>query len=83
MDGESHRAYAPAMVHLRECGSTQFYRFLRNYARPLEVRPPLERKARYREWCDATLGEWPDNVVAKCWTRGRCKGFQVTIDEEG
>ena len=29
------------------------------------------RKANYREWIDATLGNWPDNAVAKAWIRGR------------
>jgi hypothetical protein len=53
--------------------------FLQTYPNPLEAQPPIERKARYREWCDATLGDWPDNVVAKCWARGRCTGFQIRI----
>jgi hypothetical protein len=44
--------------------------FLRAYPRPLEARPPLTRKANYREWVDPALGKWPENVVAKCWTRG-------------
>jgi hypothetical protein len=60
-----------------EVGSTEFEQFIRDYPNPLEVRPPIERKARYREWCDATLGAWPDNVVAKCWARGKCHGWQI------
>jgi hypothetical protein len=55
----------------------EFTAFLRAYPRPLEARPPLNRKARYREWTDATLGQWPENAVAKCWSRGQCLGYQV------
>jgi hypothetical protein len=44
---------------------------------PLEARPPLTRKANYREWLDATRGSWPDNAVAKTWIRGRCRGYQI------
>ena len=25
------------------------------------------------------LGEWPDNAVAKAWTRGRCAGYQILL----
>jgi hypothetical protein len=55
----------------------QFEAFLRDYPRPLETRPPLARKANYREWLDASLGVWPDNAVAKTWIRGRCRGYQI------
>ena len=55
----------------------EFEAFLRDYPRPLEPRPPLTHKTRYREWLDLTLGGWPDNAVAKCWNRGRCMGWQV------
>jgi hypothetical protein len=55
----------------------EFEAFLSNYPRPLEARPPLSRKANYREWMDPTLGGWPDNVVAKIWKRGSCTGRQV------
>jgi hypothetical protein len=58
----------------------EFALFLRAYPRALEARPPLNRKARYREWTDPTLGKWPDNAVAKCWTRGKCFGYQVRGD---
>ena len=54
--------------------------FLRAYPRPLEARPPLTRKANYREWVDPALGKWPENVVAKCWTRGGCHGYQIRFD---
>jgi hypothetical protein len=59
---------------------TELQAFLRDYPRRLEARPPLTRKARYREWTDAALGRWPDNAVAKCWSRGKCLGFQVRQD---
>jgi hypothetical protein len=55
----------------------EFEDFLRTYPRTLEARPPLTRKANYREWLDPTLGSWPDNVLAKTWRRGRCSGWQV------
>ena len=58
----------------------EFDRFLRDYPRPLEPRPPLARRANYREWLDVTLGPWPDNAVAKRWTRARCFGWQVRRD---
>jgi hypothetical protein len=58
----------------------EFEVFLREYPRPLEARPPLTRRANYREWLDVTLGRWPDNAVAKSWTRGRCFGWQVRRD---
>jgi hypothetical protein len=55
----------------------EFEAFLRDYPRPLEVRPPLSRKANYREWIDLTLGQWPENAVAKRWRRGGCHGYQI------
>jgi hypothetical protein len=55
----------------------EFEAFLRTYPRPLEARPPLRRKANYREWVDLTLGEWPAGAVAKSWTRGRSQGYQI------
>jgi len=54
--------------------------FLRDYPRPLEARPPLTRKANYREWIDPALGDWPGNAVAKSWRRGGCQGFQIRLD---
>jgi len=51
--------------------------FLREYPRPLEARPPMHRKARFREWIDLTLGPWPDGSVAKMWVRGSCRGYQI------
>lgn len=51
--------------------------FLHDYPRPLEARPPLGRKVRFREWVDPTLGAWPEGSVAKMWARGSCRGYQV------
>ena len=53
--------------------------FLRDYPRVLEVRPPLDRAATYREWVDPTLGSWPQNAVAKSRTRGRRPGHQIRL----
>ena len=62
----------------RDVSAAEFEAFLRDYPRPLEAHPPLSHKgARFREWLDATLGAWPDNAVAKTWSRGRCTGYQV------
>jgi hypothetical protein len=58
----------------------EFEAFLRGYPRPLEARPPLSRKANYREWIDRALGNWPGNAVAKSWRRGGCQGYQVRTD---
>jgi hypothetical protein len=66
--------------HWRDVPRIEFDAFLRDYPRPLEARPPLTRKARYREWLDPALGNWPNNAVAKCWTRGGCHGYQVQLD---
>ena len=71
------------MAHLaRDVSRIEFDAFLRRYPRPLEARPPLTRKANYREWVDPALGKWPENAVAKCWTRGRCQGYQVRVEAE-
>jgi hypothetical protein len=59
----------------------EFQTFLREYPRPLEARPPLSRKANYREWVDLSLGRWPENAVAKAWKRGRCLGYQIRRPE--
>jgi hypothetical protein len=55
----------------------EFEAFLRDYPRPLEARPPLERKANYREWLDPALGTWPDSAIAKAWKRHDCNGWQI------
>jgi hypothetical protein len=55
----------------------EFEAFLRDYPRPLVARPPLPHKSNYREWLDPTLGNWPDNAVAKAWTRQRGSGWQI------
>ena len=50
--------------------------------RPRRIRqlPPLsQRKVNFRAWLDARLGEWPENVVAKTWTRGSCLGYQIQL----
>ncbi len=68
----------PAREHWREVSAAEFEASLRNYPRPLEVHPPLTHKGvRFRAWLDAALGAWPDNAVAKTWSRGRCRGWQV------
>jgi hypothetical protein len=65
--------------HWRDVSQLEFEGFLRDYPRPLEARPPLTRKANYREWLDASLGKWPEGAVAKCWRRRGCHGYQVRI----
>ena len=65
----------------RDVSQLEFDAFLRRYPRPLEARPPLPRKANFRQWLDLTLGQWPKSVVAKCWKRGACRGYQVRTDE--
>jgi hypothetical protein len=64
----------------RDVSQLEFDAFLRNYPRPLETRPPLNRKANYREWIDPTLGNWPENAVGKSWKRGGCLGYQIRLD---
>ncbi len=65
----------------RDVSLAEFEAFLRCYPRPLEARSPLsQRKVNFREWLDVSLGEWPDNAVAKAWTLGRCRGYQVLSD---
>ena len=56
MDGASARAYSsqmPRTFAAREnwcdVSALEFEIFLRSYPRPLEARPALHRKARYRE----------------------------------
>lgn len=61
----------------REVSLAQFEAFLRKYPRPLDERPRLTHKSRHREWTDATLGSWPANAVAQCWTRGPYQGYQI------
>ena len=51
--------------HWCDVSIAEFEAFLRDYPRPLEARPPLHRKANYREWLDPALGAWPDSAVAK------------------
>ena len=61
----------------REVSLAAFEVFLREYPRALEPRPRLTPKSRHREWTDPTLGSWPANAVARCWTRGRCQGYEI------
>ena len=84
MDVAGRAAYAPPMpqpfsARERWCDVSlaEFERFLCDYPRPLETRPPLSRKANYREWVDPALGTWPGNAVAKFWKRGSCHGYQI------
>lgn len=63
--------------HWQDVSREEFEAFLRDYPRPLEVRPLLERKANYREWLDPALGAWPDNAIAKAWKRHGCSGWQI------
>jgi len=73
----SRRRPFEARERWRDVSLAAFETFLREYPRPLEARPRLTPRARHREWMDATLGSWPANAVAKCWTRGRSQGFQI------
>jgi len=81
MDGPPRPTYDRHMLELpnwREVSLAEFEAFLREYPRPLDIQPPLtQRKANAREWLDVSLGEWPNNAVAKSYRRGRCTGFQV------
>jgi len=45
-----------AREHWRDVSQSELEDFLRRYPRPLEARPPLTRKANYREWLDLALG---------------------------
>jgi hypothetical protein len=65
--------------HWSDVSALEFEAFLRAYPRPVEARPPLSRKANYREWVDPTLGKWPGNAVAKAWRRGGCQGYQIRV----
>ena len=78
MDAQPRERNASRMW--RFVSSIEFNEFLRAYPRPLEAHPPLNRKARFRTYRDATLGEWPENVVAKCFTTGRGPTYEVRIE---
>jgi hypothetical protein len=64
----------------RDVDSIEFERWLKAFPRPLEVDPPLSRKARFRRWSDPTLGGYPANVVAKQWRIRKNGGQQVRDD---
>lgn len=63
--------------HWRDVSVAELEAFVRDYPGPLEARPPLSRKANYREWLDPARGRWPENAVAKAWMRGGCRGCQI------
>ena len=69
-----------AREHWSDVSLAEFEAFLRNYPRPLEARPPLRRKANYREWVDPSIGVWPGNAIGKSWKRGACLGYQIRLD---
>ena len=72
------RSMREPLEHWRDVSLAEFETFLRTYPRPLEARPPLrQRKVNFRAWLDSSLGEWPQNVVAKTWKRGNCLGYQI------
>lgn len=52
-------------VHWIEVNYLEFDRYIREYPRTLVADPPLNRPARLREWFDVSLGNWPQNAVAK------------------
>jgi hypothetical protein len=60
--------------------AAEFEAFLQGYPRPLEVHPPLERKANFRSYSDVTLGRWPGNVVATAHTGRSTAVFGVRAD---
>jgi hypothetical protein len=71
MDAAGIDAYPPANGRTlrvarswRDVSLAEFEAFLRDYPRPLQARPPLNRKANCREWLDPALGNWP----------GKCPG---------
>jgi hypothetical protein len=87
MDATPQSLYARPMAEsfvLRErwldVSALEFEAFLRNYPRPLQTRPPLDRKAKYREWVEPSMGAWPGNAIGKSWSRGACLGYQIRLD---
>jgi len=60
--------------------AAEFQAFLKDYPRPLEVHPPLERKANFRSYSDTTLGRWPANVIATAFTGRTTTVFGVRAD---
>jgi hypothetical protein len=60
--------------------AVEFEELLKRHPRPLSAEPPLERKARFRNFRDPSLGSFPANVVAT-WNGSRRAGtFQVRND---
>ena len=64
----------------RFISAAEFDAFLKGYPRTLEAHPPLERKANFRSYSDATLGRWPGNVVATAHTGRSTAVFGVRAD---
>lgn len=64
----------------RDVDPIELKHWVESFPRPLQVEPPLTRKARFRSWRDPSLGAWPDNVVAKQWLVGKNGGQQVRDD---
>jgi hypothetical protein len=64
----------------RFISASEFETFLTSYPRTLEVHPPIERKAKFRSYSDATLGRWPGNVVATAHTGRTTAVFGVRAD---
>lgn len=60
--------------------AAEFAEFLHTYPRPLEAKPPLERKANFRSYSDPTLGVWPTNVVATSHIGRTTSVFEVRAD---
>lgn len=60
--------------------AAEFEEFLFTYPRPLEAKPPLERKANFRSYSDPALGPWPGNVVATSHIGRTTSVFEVRVD---
>ena len=52
----------------------EFEAFLHDYPRPLEARPPLIQKAKFREWVDPSIEARPGSAVGKSWKRADDSG---------
>jgi len=70
----------PVSEAWRFISAADFEAFLQSYPRTLEAHPPLERKANFRSYSDATLGRWPGNVVATAHTGRTTAIFSVRKD---
>jgi hypothetical protein len=73
-----------AHQHWKEVSSTELGEWLREHP-GLQVKPPMTtNNVNFREWCDPSLGAWPNNVVAKMTRRPRGKGacYQIRVFPE-